>query len=76
MITQETKYKEINDSKDQNILVGELKSGIIGLKNSLDRNSKKKRELDKNFEENAHKCTQILKNVSAFSDNYAMQIGT
>ena len=80
MITQETtaetKYKEINDSRDQNILGGELKSGLLSLKNSLDRNSKKKRDLDKNFEENALKCIQTLKNISVFSDKYAMQIGT
>ena len=79
MITQETKaetkFKEINDSRDQNILVGEFKSGLSSLKNSLDRNSKKKRDVDRNFEQNASICTQILKKVQDFSDTYAMQIG-
>ena len=79
MITHVITEKQANKAdycyRDQNILVGELKSGLLSLKNSLDRNPKKKRDLDKTFEENALNCIQILKNISVFSDKYATQIG-
>ena len=73
--TEETKHKAVNDSRDQNIWVGEAKSGLLSLKMSLDRNSKNKKELEENFEENAAQCIQILKNIRFYSDRYAIQIG-